>query len=166
MRIRNFITGCLRGTISWSTTTLKRGNMITLFTAVASTSGGALFFICLGITCSAIAMLTAKGVKAKIAKIGLGILAGYFLLFVVTNSAMKTQKSVATSIAKRVPLPTFPIADAEANQLKSEYLEAIATASLFSEPMPTKRMMAVQEMAEALAQEQNERLIRIINGKG
>lgn len=140
--------------------------MITLFTAVASTSGGALFFICLGITCSAIAMLTAKGVKAKIAKIGLGILAGYFLAFFVTSTAMKTQQSLATSIMKRVPLPTFPIADSEASNLRSEYLQAIATASLFGEVMPTQRMMDVQSRAEVLAQEQNEKLIRVINGKG
>lgn len=140
--------------------------MITLFTAVASTSGGALFFICLGITCSAIAMLTAKGVKAKIAKIGLGILAGYFLAFFATSTAMKTQRSVATAIMKRVPLPTFPIADSEASNLRSEYLQGIATASLFGEVMPTRWMMDVQARAEVLAQEQNEKLIRVINGKG
>ncbi|MEI9534919.1 MULTISPECIES: hypothetical protein [Morganellaceae] len=79
---------------------------------------------------------------------------------------MKTQQSVVTSIVKRVPLPAFPIADGESGELRSEYLEAIATASLFNEPMPTKRMMDAQERAEALVQEQNERLIRIINGKG
>lgn len=140
--------------------------MITLFSAVASTSGGVLLFICLAIVFSAITMMTADGVKAKVSTISLCLLVGYFLAFFATNTAMKTQKSVATSIVQRVPLPTFPIADAEASELRTEYLEAIATASLFNEAMPTRRMMKVQERAEELVKEQNERLIRIINGKG
>lgn len=139
--------------------------MITLFTAVASTSLGGLFFICLTIVYSAITMMTAKGVKAKIATTTLCLLVVYFLAFVVTRTALKTQQSVATSITQRAPLPTFPIADSESGELRSEYLEAIATASLFNEPMPTKRMMAAQERAKTLVQEQNERLVRIINGK-
>ncbi|EJV1665003.1 TPA: hypothetical protein SMO99_003814 [Proteus mirabilis] len=140
--------------------------MITLFTIVASTPGGALLFIVLGIPCSAIVWLTVDGIKAKIAKIALCSFAGFLLLFEVTNVAMKTQQSVAVSIVKRVPLPAFPIADSEASHLKSEYLQAIATASLFGEAMPTRRMMDVQSRAEVLVQEQNEKLIRVINGKG
>ncbi|OBU10599.1 MULTISPECIES: hypothetical protein [Morganellaceae] len=140
--------------------------MITLFSAVTSTPGWLLFLICLAIVYTAIITMTAKGVKSKVSTIGLCFLAGYFLSFIVASAAMKTQQSVVTSIVKRVPLPAFPIADGESGELRSEYLEAIATASLFNEPMPTKRMMDAQERAEALVQEQNERLIRIINGKG
>ena len=76
----------------------------------------------------------------------------------------KPHTPLVMAIETRVPLLKLPFENLDSTLMKEKYRGAIYTAIMFKYPIPTLRMIEIQEQARHLADEQTNEIIETMSG--